>query len=223
MTNQGGNGNSQFDFFLDPLRKIPKLQSDGSIKWSEAIQTFEDQDLCLATSVKQFSGGIDHPVTVTLAQMPAFDNLNREQQAQVTDESAYASRVTDSAKVVTAAWDYENGLLVAQPQKVYKYVHGGVTYWGSYYYENRLHEIDLPASRTGIAASMATETATAAAGADAKKNGDTGNASATTSSETVPSPSSSPTSAGHQSLKLSGVLCASVMGLGFFLSGSGLW
>ncbi|KAK3949642.1 hypothetical protein QBC32DRAFT_316629 [Pseudoneurospora amorphoporcata] len=169
-----------------------------------------------------FSGGTDHPVIVTLAQIPALGDLSLEEGAAVTVGLEYASRLTDSAEEVTAAWDYENGVLVAHPQQIRKYAHGNVTYWGQYYYDNRFGPSDLPASRTGAAA-MATATATAAEGLVAgtdEKDGDSSNALAT-SPEAVPSSSS--TSAGHQGLKLSGMLCASVMGLGLFLSGSGLW
>ncbi|KAH7633004.1 hypothetical protein B0T09DRAFT_84828 [Sordaria sp. MPI-SDFR-AT-0083] len=216
---------TEFDFFVNPTSKIPRLQPDGSIKWSEIMARDRDQGLCFATSVKQFSG-TDHPVTVTHAQMPAIWDLSPAEQDEVTDGQNYESRLRNSAKVVTAAWDYHNGVLVAQPQEVFNYVHGDVTYWGYYYYHNRFSANDLPASRTGVAA-MGTPTATATATTTAtaeglvkgpnEKDGD-GSIASATSSETVPSSSS--TSAGHQSLKLSGImLCASVMcSLGLFLS-----
>ena len=196
--------NSGYDFFFDPIRKIPYLKPDGSIKWSEALGAPYDASYCFATSVKQFYG--DQPVTVTLATQ--------------TDSSA--------KEVVTAAWDYHDGVLVVQPQEIYKYIHSesGETYWGYYYFDNRISSGDLPASRTGaVAPSMATATATTTGAesplvtgaTNAGKDGDSSNdasASAITSSST---------STGHQGLKLSGMLCASVMGLGLFFSGSGLW
>lgn len=142
--------------------------------------------------------GSDHSVTVTLAS----------EKYQET-----------SAEEVTAAWDYENGLLVAQPHQVVKYVYSEgtdtKTYWGYYDLSDGYTLTDMPASQTGTTTATATEGSVPTNSVLPTGTNEDGDSSVSaTSSAAVPSSS---LSAGHQSLKLSGMLCPSVMGLGLLL------
>lgn len=161
--------------------------------------------------------------------MKPLESFTDEELAEAEDGNGvsgpeYQDQILAAAEEVKAVWDYANGVLVAYPQKVVKYVQEEKTYWGDYEYWKDL----VPAGTAGTAGegwveATTTATTTAEAAEGLVASGSSASVQPTGSSSSgaaAAASSSSSTSAGHknQGMKLGSVLCASIMGLGLMLS-----